>query len=243
MLLVLMYHRVHRVAGANVLREHLHALRDCYPLVLPGDPLPQNRLSVCLSFDDATVDFYHEVYPLLQELCCKALVAVPTRYIQPDSDLSMARRLSAQGEASMDGDYSNAGCPLCTWAELRIMQESGLVNCASHSHSHTNLADPETDVISELRRSADLMEQQLGRRPDTFVYPYGGSNRLVQQEAASIYPHTMRIGSAVNRGWNNRGGLLYRVDAEHFWPRGKLWTNYDMLRWRLKYFANRLRGK
>ncbi len=244
MLLILMYHRVHgRALGPDALRAHIRRIRDRYPLVLPGEPLPRGRLSLCLSFDDATVDFYHVVYPLLQALDCKALIAVPTRYIQPDTDLPMAYRLAAQDQAGMSGDYATNGCPLCTWTELRTMQDSGLVACASHSHSHADLAAPGTDVVSELGRSAELMEQHLGRRPDTFVFPYGGCSRQVRRAVTRYYSYAMRIGSSMNLGWDDNGGLLYRVDAENYWPQGNLWSDSDAFRWRFKYFVNRLRGK
>lgn len=244
MLLILMYHRVHgRGRDPEALRTHLRLIRERHPVVLPGEPLPHGRLSVCLSFDDATADFRHEVYPLLRELDCRALVAVPTRYIQADTELDLARRLAAQEAALMSGDYAAADCPLCTWAELREMQDSGLVACASHSHSHADLADPRTDLDQELDRSAELMERYLGRRPDTLVYPYGASNRAVQREVARRYPHAMRIGSALNSGWRSDGGPLYRVDAEHFWPGAGLWSRADTLGWGLKYLGNRLRGK
>jgi hypothetical protein len=53
----------------------------------------------------------------------------------------------------------------------------------------------------------------------------------------------MRIGSALNPGWNSNGGLLYRVNAEHFWPQGKVWSFGELVKYRLKYLSNRLRNK
>ena len=100
MLLILMYHRVHgqeRVAGA--LRTHLSYLKQHHPVVLPGDPLPGGETSVCLTFDDATADFYQQVYPLLRELELQAMVAVPTAYIAEDTADPADRRLAAQQQA------------------------------------------------------------------------------------------------------------------------------------------------
>ncbi len=244
MLLILMYHRVHgRGITPHALRTHLSYIRDHHAVVLPGDPLPQGELSVCLSFDDATVDFYHELYPRLHELDMRALVALPTAFIQESTNLPMQTRLAAQDQAVMHGDYSTEGCPLCTWKELREMQASGRVHCASHSHNHANMGQAETDVETELSTSARLMEEQLGKKPDSFVYPYGATNRTVQQQVHRHYRYAMRIGSAMNRGWDDKGGLLYRVDAEDFWPQGKVWSFGDAVKYRLKYFGNRLRGK
>jgi peptidoglycan/xylan/chitin deacetylase (PgdA/CDA1 family) len=244
MLLILMYHRVHgRGLTPNALRSHLDYIRDHHPVVLPGDALPRNELSVCLTFDDATVDFYHELYPLLHELDLRALVAIPTAFVSPATALPMQTRLAAQDRTAMSGEYSSDGCPLCSWEELREMQASGRVHCASHSHSHANMAAPDTDVEGELLKSSRVMTESLGEAPVSFVYPYGATNRGVQAQVKRHFRYAMRIGTAMNRGWEDNGGLLYRVDAEAFWPRGKVWSVGDAVRYRLKYLGNRVRGK
>jgi peptidoglycan/xylan/chitin deacetylase (PgdA/CDA1 family) len=209
-------------------------------LVLPGEPLAPGRLNICLTFDDATADFRHQVYPLLQALDGRALVAVPTAYVEESTAASLETRLAAQGTVAMGGDYAVPGSPLCTWAELREMQDSGRVTCAAHGHRHLDMARPEADVTLELALSAAALERHLGRPPDTFVYPFGRSTRAVQRRVAERFPFAMRIGGAVNAGW---APLLYRVDAERFWPDGALWSSADALRWRLKYLANRVRGR
>ncbi len=244
MLLILMYHRVHGLGlQPDAFRRHLRYIADHHPVVWPGDPLPRRDLSVCLTFDDATVDFYKEVYPLLDELALKALVAVPTRYIEPDTDVVMEERLRAQDRAVMSGDYSTGGCPLCTWSELKAMQASGRVQCASHSHSHADLSVPHADLEAELCLSRRLLSERTGVSPQCFVFPYGNTNREINRRALVEYRYIMRIGTAMNRGWDAGGGLLYRVDAEHFWPRGKTWGFADRMKFRLKYQGNRLRNK
>jgi peptidoglycan/xylan/chitin deacetylase (PgdA/CDA1 family) len=244
MLLILMYHRVHgRGQSLDALETHLRYLADHHPIVLPGEALAKSELSVCLTFDDATADFFYCVFPLLQRLNIKALVAVPTQYIEHSSRIDRQQRLAAQQGAAMRGGYAVAGSPLCTWQELREMQSAGLVSCASHSHSHVDMTLPGADVEHELSQSARLLQTQLGTPPNTFVYPYGRSRRDVQQRTARHYRYSMRIGSAMNRNWDANDGLLYRVDAEHFWPHGGIWSFGDSIKFRLKYLANRVRGK
>jgi peptidoglycan/xylan/chitin deacetylase (PgdA/CDA1 family) len=243
MLLILMYHRVHGVGqGSTALRRHLAWLRDHHPLVLPGEPLPAGELSVCLTFDDATADFCHQVYPLLEELDIRALVAVPTGLIEADTEVSLERRLAAQSRAGAEGGYALSDTPLCTWAELRHVQAEGRVQCASHGHRHLGMTDPGTDPEAELTRSRAALEAHLGRTPETFVYPFGKASREVQCRVRRHYPYAMRIGSALNRDWRGSGGLLYRVDAERFWPQGRVWSRSDLLAWHLKRLGNRLRG-
>ena len=239
-----MYHRVHGAGTtANSLRQHLRYLTDHHPVVWPGDPLPRKELSVCLTFDDATVDFFHEVYPLLDELDTKAIVAVPTRYIQVVTEIPMQARLEAQGAALMSGDYTNAGSPLCTWAELKLMQATGRVQCASHGHGHADLRDPHTNLDEEITLSKRLLTGNLGVAPQSFVFPYGNTRPEITERVLTEYRYAMRIGSALNPDWDSNGGLLYRVDAEHFWPKGSVWSFRELMKYRLKYLSNRLRNK
>jgi hypothetical protein len=232
MLLILMYHRVHGVGTVpDALRRHLTYLRDHHRLVRPGDPLPAGELSVCLSFDDVTVDFFRTV-----------LAAVPTGYVQEATTLPMETRLAAQQRAVMSGRYSTTDCPLCTWAELRLMQASGRVRFASHGHSHASLTDPDTDLESELTRSRSALEVNLGHAPDTFVYPFGHTSRQVHRVVGGYYRYAMRIGNGLNRDWGGSSGLLSRVNAEHFWPSGRVWSRTAAVGYRLKYLGNRLRG-
>jgi len=244
MLLVLMYHRVHAVGGGQAaLQRHLRSLASRYPVVLPGQKLAREGLSVCLTFDDATVDFYHLVYPLLHELDLTAVLGVPTAFIEEGSDLDMATRLSLQERHVMGPNYDNSAGALCTWKELEAMQSSGRVLCAAHGHRHNGLADHETDIDEEIDLSARTLERRLNSRPDTFIFPYGSAHRHALKQVGKRFRYAMRIGGAVNKDWGKIGDFIYRVDAEHFWPQGDLWSSQSMMAWRLKRRFNRLRGK
>lgn len=244
MLLILMYHRVHGVGGGEAaLRQHLRSLATRYTVVLPGQRLEEGRLSVCLTFDDATVDFYHLVYPVLQELELTAVVGVPTAFIEQRTTLSIAERLDRQSRQVMGAGYRTSDGALCTWTELAEMRASGRVCCAGHGHQHESMTDGETDVDTEVDQSFQILERKLGVQPDSFIFPYGAADRRALRAVSRRFRYAMRIGGAVNRGWGEPGEFLYRVDAEHFWPQGRLWTLRSMLLWRLKRLVNRSRGK
>jgi peptidoglycan/xylan/chitin deacetylase (PgdA/CDA1 family) len=244
MLLILMYHRVYGVGrGEAALRQHLRSVITRYPVVLPGQRLEEGRLSVCLTFDDATVDFYHLVYPVLQELELTALVGVPTAFIEQRTTLNMAERLDRQSRHVMGADYKYGDSALCTWSELAEMQASGRVSCAGHGHYHGSMTDEETDVDAEVDQSFQTLERKLGVQPDAFIFPYGSANRRALQAVGRRFRYAMRIGGALNRNWGKPSEFLYRVDAEHFWPKGQRWPLQNMLLWSLKRRLNRLRGK
>lgn len=76
---------------------------------------------------------------------------------------------------------SNAKYAL-TWAQLREMQDSGLVDVESHTYWHPNFrterrhrspADYQRFVNDQLRRSKSVLESRLGRTVDLLAWPYG----------------------------------------------------------------------
>jgi len=97
---------------------------------------------------------------------------------------------------------------LMSWAELRELQRSGLVEIASHSYAmHEGIvANPQGNrepaaiarqwladaqgyesepayaarVRSDLKRNSDLIRKELGRAPRVIVWPYGRYNQTTR---------------------------------------------------------------
>lgn len=245
MLLILMYHRA--VEGrygnpASVLRSHFQYLRERYAIVVPGENLKPGQLSLCLTFDDAYVDFYAYVFPLLREFSLRAVLAVPTGFILPRTDLSLQERLSVPAEQAMQQDNFRAKVPFCTWEEIREMTGSGLVEAASHSHRHVDLTRPGVDLESETLQSKGLLEQHLGRSISTLVYPFGRVNARAHSFARRHYVFAMRIGAAVNTNWRPARQPLCRVGADRL-PNITRLLRWDRLAgYRLKGLVNGLRS-
>jgi peptidoglycan/xylan/chitin deacetylase (PgdA/CDA1 family) len=240
MLMILMYHHVGQGPHANrldMLREHLRHLSD-WPVLLPGETLPKG-LSLSLVFDDAYFDFYHQVFPLLQEFGLRATLAVPVGYILESCDLPAEERL----RIIADDPYGNYELgPFCTWGELSELASHG-VEIASHSLNHVDLTAEGVDLNAEIVDSKRILEQKLQREVQTFVYPYGKMNRKVHDFTKAHYRYAMRIGFALNKDWTNRDRLLYRVSGDALPSKDFPLTRSNLRRYRLKYFANSLRGK
>ncbi|KOR28577.1 hypothetical protein TI05_16670 [Achromatium sp. WMS3] len=219
-----MYHRVYQVAQiSNAFETHLRFLSDHYPLVLPGDDLPSSELAICLTFDDATVDFYHLVFPLLQKFSKQAILAIPTAWVADHIAVPIQERLALQEMAAKHYQTSTSA-GLCSWEEIYQMHTSGYVHCAAHGHQHLNMsALPSANIIQELEYSKSILHQKLGQLPTTYVYPYGRTNHKVQSQVTQYYPYAMRIGAAVNANWAGNKGLLYRVDAEKYFFNSSLY--------------------
>ncbi len=247
MLLIFMYHKISETSKPDriaAFREHLIDLKNRFTIVTPGEPVLRNKLTLCLTFDDAYYDFYHFVYPLLKALHIKAVLAIPTAYIVEKTSLDPSKRLSIpypNGLSDYDGVKQDV--PFCTWSELREMHNSQLVYPASHSHHHANLCDPTVNLAEELEHSQQLLETQLKAKIDTFVYPYGKMNKSVHQAVRQKYRFGLRIGAGLNRNWQATNGLFYRINADPLWLNRQKITPGFLLKAGFNYAFNQLRGK
>ncbi len=162
-----------------------------------------------LTFDDGYQSFYTRVYPLLKKYHYSATLALVGTW--------------------MDGNVTanDPGKPLLTWTQVRELQQSGLVEIASHSYDlHKGLIgnpqgntqaaavtrlydDPmlvyETNddylkrIQKELLKSAEFIFQHVGIRPRVMVWPYGEYNQLTVQAAREAgMPMTMGLMDGFN---------------------------------------------
>ena len=136
--------------------------------------------SILITIDDANASDYTRVYPLLLATRMPAIVAAPGAW--------MVRGQGPEGEAVL------------TWAQAREMQQSGLVEFASHGYDlhgairgnpqasqlpafAFRIFDPaggyEDDdayrrrVEADLQQSIAVMTRELGHAPRAIAWPYG----------------------------------------------------------------------
>jgi len=244
LLLILMFHRISDPADPSVLerfKRFISQLGETYRFVLPGDPVPWRSLSICLTFDDGYYDFYRLAFPFLRSRGIKSLLAVPTLHIVERTSVQTRDRLRPANDRLRAGEPYD-GSLLCTWPELEELHRSGLVSIASHGHTHTSLQGP-ADLETELIHSRELLEARLGAPVATFVYPFGHFDRAAHAMARGSYSYVMRIGNAVNFGWGGRRRLLYRVNADPFWRRGRDLNCVRLAGYGLNWLTNRSRGR
>ena len=149
--------------------------------------LPFPKKSVIITFDDGYASNYEFAYPLLKKYNLKATIAAVV--------IS-----SVQAE---NGGAANQQIPHLTFAQMREMQNSGLIEIGSHSYDgHGMIATnasggmgryfvsrayisaetrKETEaeyierITQDLRISKEILESNLGRPVNYFAYPYGVS--------------------------------------------------------------------
>lgn len=164
--------------------------------VLPPKPF-------LLTFDDGLQSVYTKVFPLLEAYHYPAVVAVVGAWV----DLAPGATVDYGPRPFTRADFA-------TWDELREMQDSGLVEIASHTYDmHRGiLANPQGNIIpavtthaynpqthqyetdaeyktrlrADLTRSYEELKEKLGRAPRAVMWPYGAYTEVSDQIAASV---------------------------------------------------------
>ncbi|MEQ9463028.1 MAG: polysaccharide deacetylase family protein [Haliea sp.] len=156
------------------------AMADVEAILARGEPIPDK--AVALTIDDGYRSVYDVAWPLLQRYRARA-----TLFIYPD--------------------FIGGGKAL-SWAQLREMAASGLVEVQSHGMSHASLTplpgDNSEDAYrarlrAELSAPKPRFQHQLGKAPAYLSYPYGNSSETAIEELARA---GYRLAATVTRGDN-----------------------------------------
>ncbi|MCD9033057.1 poly-beta-1,6-N-acetyl-D-glucosamine N-deacetylase PgaB [Luteimonas sp. Y-2-2-4F] len=159
--------------------------------------------AVLLTFDDGLRSVYTRAFPLLRAYGYPALVAVVTDWV----DLPAGREVNYGPRPFGREDF-------VTWAQLREMRESGLIEIASHSDAlHrgvpsnpqgnstpagiTRIYDAangryETEdeyrarIRADLARSAESIRTHTGASPRAIVWPYAAYNSVTNAIADEL---------------------------------------------------------
>lgn len=172
--------------------------------------------AVLLTFDDGYKSVYTKVFPLLKQFNFPAVIALVGEWIE-----------TPPGVQVQYGDSLIPRADFVTWAEVREMVASGLVEVASHSHgmhkgiranpqgnaipaaisryywpqtaTYENDADYAARIKADLQRSADMIQRELRIRPRAMVWPYGVYNLAGARWAAEAgMPVTFNLESGPN---------------------------------------------
>jgi peptidoglycan/xylan/chitin deacetylase (PgdA/CDA1 family) len=106
--------------------------------------------------------------------------------------------------------------PLADWPAVRDMQAAGMT-CGAHTMTHPRLAElPAADCREELRRSRELLEDQLGCAVEHLAYPFGSysdSTRAIAAETGYRSACSVREGLS---GSDDDPLALHRVPVTGF---------------------------
>lgn len=143
-----------------------------------------------LTFDDGYLDFYTQVFPLLQALRLPATLFVTTGFV----DERVPYPLMARPDL--------AAAPV-TWPMLAEMAASPWVTLGAHTHTHPLLDDlPAARLEDELVRPLQRFEAELGMRPRHFSYPRAVCDERVVAQVARHYASAVVGGGSQAAGWD-----------------------------------------
>ena len=192
--------------------------------------LPDN--AVLLSFDDGYETMYNVVFPLLKAYNYPAVFAPVTGWLDTPADQKIA-----YADKMLDRSV------FATWAQVKEMEQSGLVEVASHTHNlHNGInANPsggqlpsviapeykngkyETEdayknrLKSDFSRTVQTLINHIGKKPRVMVWPYGQFNDIAVQIARQAgMPHYFSLGEKIiNKvGDKHIGRLLLNAETD-----------------------------
>lgn len=192
--------------------------------------LPDN--AVLLSFDDGYETMYNVVFPLLKAYHYPAVFAPVTGWLDTPADQKIA-----YADKMLDRSV------FATWSQVKEMEQSGLVEVASHTHNlHNGInANPsggqlpsviapeykngkyETEdayknrLKSDFTRSVQTLVNHIGKKPRVMVWPYGQFNDVAVQLARQAgMPYYFSLGEKIiNKvGDKHIGRLLLNAETD-----------------------------
>lgn len=192
----------------NRFEQHIKHFRDLnytpltvtqFTTALATNSLPERPLLV--TFDDGTADFYTGALPILQKYNFPATLYITSHYIG-----ATTRWLADEGCGEM---------PMLTWQQVREIHASGLVEIGAHTETH-----PHLDIIgkakakTEITRSKQVLEEQLGHPIQSFAYPHGHHDKQTKQLVVDAgYSSACAVKNALSATTDDRFALS-RVTIE-----------------------------
>ncbi len=170
-------------AQLNFLREqrfNVLTMDDVAAIMDGTRPIPPR--AVVLTIDDGYRSVYDVAWPIIREFGFPVTLFIYTDFV--------------------------GGGKALTWAQIREMQASGLVDIQSHAKSHTSLSRLPEDasataykvrVEDEINLSAQVLSRRLKQPVEHLSYPYGNSSALA---AAVLEEQGYATGTTVTRGEN-----------------------------------------
>jgi len=178
--------------------------------------------AVLLTFDDGYQSVYTHAWPLLRMLKIPSVISVVTKWQESADQVDYAGKQVARNK-------------FLSWATLKEMQSSGLVEIASHTHDlhHGLKANPQGSaqpaatvrrfdsiqgyeaeavylrrIDADLRLSRDVIRKRIGSAPRIVTWPYGKYNEMLESVASK---YGMNVGLTLDDGDNHAGVPMSRL--------------------------------
>jgi len=212
---VLMYHHVSPKGSELNVYPHIfesqlsllkrtgwHTLSSEELLNIMLNKVPKPRRSIAITFDDGFADNYIYALPILKKYNMKAILFVCTEFIK---DFVTSRDIfdPPTHKTSMNLAFTDrAHMVMCTWDEIKHMEDSGIFDIQSHGISHQIPEylrnDDYTQIRNDLVDSRKILMERLSKKIEHFAWPKGVYNkRLIKiaEEAGYKALYTTKRGA------------------------------------------------
>lgn len=218
---VLMYHHVAPTdreinVYPDVFEDQLRVLSRKGWKTLTGDeflgflknPSEAPKKCVLITFDDGFADNYVYAYPLLRKYGMRAMIFVATGFIA-DDDVKREGFVPLSHDKAWKLAFTDRRSEsMCTWKELKEMQQSGAIDIQSHGHSHLipqYIAQKKyQDVMDDLNAGKKALQERLSKDVRHLAWPKGCYDEQAIEIAGGLGYEALYT---VDRGSNTREDL------------------------------------
>lgn len=190
---ILMYHHVNPVGNfINVTPERFEAqmrylfsygyksltISDLERISLGQTGIPSR--SIMITFDDGWLDNWFYAYPIMKKYGLRAVLFVVTSWVSEEGIRKDIQPLPSHRQCleMMNRGYRDQ--VMLSWGELKEMEDSGVFDIQSHTHSHIrwdkNYNDPDTykeALRKDLERARLVIKERLGKEAKALCWPWG----------------------------------------------------------------------
>ncbi len=149
---------------------------DYLQIIRTGNTPPK---PVMITFDDGWLDNWVYAYPVLKSLNLKAVFFVITSLL-PDNGLrkrmdeGFTGALPTHSRCKAIVESGRCADVMMSWDELREMEHSGLIDVASHTHTHQRWdALPPEALYQDIVLSKTTIEKHLNKDCTALCWPWG----------------------------------------------------------------------
>ena len=180
-----------------------------------------SKKSLILTFDDGFWDNHAFAFPILKKYRFKATIFIVTGWISDGRDVARPREVVSHYQCNQLVSQGQENQIAMNWSEVKEMQDSGLIEIESHTHSHNKELYKDIPALKEnLKYSREAILSYLNKNSTCLCWPGG---RYSHESIAAAQEAGFTSFCTTERGLNQPGGDLLRLKRVTVKDAGPQW--------------------